>query len=195
MELEVTGRHVEVTPALREFTREKVAKLGKWIDDPMEVHAILTVEKHRHIAELVVHSRDFKCTARALTVDMYTAIGECVDKLERQAKKHKEKFATRRRRSISKRSSAPIAAAAATTTPAAPKSRRSAPRRAAPTGDNGTPRIVKTNIVPRKPMSVEEAALQVKEYGLEFFVFRNERSQELNVLYVLKDGSLGLIEP
>lgn len=193
MELEVTGRHVEVTPALKEFTRDKIAKLEKWIDDPMEVHAILTVEKHRHIAEFVVRSRDFKFTAREVTVDMYTSIGECVDKIERQAKKHKEKFATRRRRSTSKRAAAPVAPPPAA--PSARRSRKAATRRAAAVGVNGAPRIVKTNIVPRKPMTVEEAALQVKEYGLEFFVFRNERSQELNVLYVLKDGSLGLIEP
>ena len=192
MKLEVTGRHVDVTPALRAFTREKVGKLGKWIDDPMEVHAILTVEKRRHIAEIVVRSRNVDLSAREVTMDMYTSIGECVDKLERQAKKHKEKFETRRRRApVSRGAPAPPEDSRDGSTLARNVKHRNLPS----AGGDGIPRIVRTNIVPRKPMSVEEAALQVKESGLDFFVFRNERSQELNVLYVLKDGTLGLIEP
>jgi putative sigma-54 modulation protein len=191
MELEVTGRHVEVTPALKTFTEEKLAKLGKWIDDPAEVHAILTVEKHRHIAEIVVRTRRVSLSAREVTPDMYTSIGECVDKLERQAKKHKEKFETRRRRAGAR----PVRARPASPRPAGTGRTARRAARAAVAGANGLPRIVKTDIFPRKPMSVEEAALQVKEYGLGFFVFRDERSQEVNVLYLLEDGSLGLIEP
>ncbi len=197
MKLDVTGRHVNVTPALRTLAREKILKLKKWIDDLMEVHVIFTVEKHRHIAEIVAHGRHVVFSAREVTADMYTSIGKCVDKLESQARKHKEKFEARRRRGAGLAQAAVAAAA--------PASTRRAARRRLPVTDGRRsilemeaeepPRIVKTDTFPRKPMSVEEAALQVRQSDLEFFVFRNERSREVNVLYRRKDGSLGLIEP
>jgi len=179
MKLVLTGRHVDVTPALKTFTREKLAKLSNLIDDLAEVHVILTVERHRHTAEIVAHGRHLSLSARGSTADMYSSIGECIERLERQAKKHREKSATKRRRSAAR----PRTAAAARSTPDGGVDR------------DGRQRIVKTETFSKKPMSVEEAALQVKGSDFEFFVFRNERSQEVNVLYRRKDGSLGLIEP
>jgi putative sigma-54 modulation protein len=196
MKLEITGRHVAVTSALKTFTEEKLAKLGKWIDDLAEIHVVLTVEKHRHIAEIIAHGNHLKLSAREVTADMYTSIGECLEKLERQAKKQKEKHTTKRRRSP-----APESLAAPEPGPEPP--RRARRRRARPAvgarasrldGD-GLPRIVRSQTFSKKPMSVEEAALQVSQSDIEFVVFRNERSEEVNVLYRRKDGSLGLIEP
>lgn len=196
MKLEMTGRHVNVTPALRTFTREKIAKIGKWVGERTEIHIILTVEKHRHIAEIVVRGKNLKLSAREVTADMYSSIGECVEKLERQAKKHKEKLETRRRRSAA---SGPVPSAEATYGAAvrAPRGRAGSGRRSQLDGldGDGAPRIVRTETFSKKPMSVEEAALQVRQSDLEFVVFRNERSQEVNVLYRRRDGSLGLIEP
>src|SRR5437867_5816967 len=178
MKLVLTGRHVDVTPALKTFTREKLKKLSNLIDDLGEVHVILTVEKHRHTAEVVAHGRHLSLSARGVTADMYSSIGECIERLERQAKKHRAKFATKRRR-------------------AAPRPGSATPK-STPEGGvdrDGRQRIVRTETFSKKPMSVEEAALQVKGSDFEFFVFRNERSREVNVLYRRKDGSLGLIEP
>jgi putative sigma-54 modulation protein len=196
MKLEITGRHVAVTPALKTFTAEKLAKLGRWIDDLAEIHVVLTVEKHRHIAEIIAHGNHLKLSAREVTADMYTSIGECLEKLERQARKQKEKHTTKRRRS-------PAPASLAVPEPGPEPPRRARRRRARPgvgarasrlDGD-GLPRIVRSQTFSKKPMSVEEAALQVSQSDIEFVVFRNERSEEVNVLYRRKDGSLGLIEP
>ena len=196
MKLEITGRHVAVTPALKTFTREKLARLGKWIDDLAEIHVILTVEKHRHIAEIVAHGSHLKLSAREVTADMYSSIGECFEKLERQAKKQKEKFATKRRRSATPASDA---AAEPDLKPSRRalrgRLRRARGAQASGLDGDGLPRIVRSETFSKKPMSVEEAALQVNHSGLEFVVFRNERSEEVNVLYRRKDGSLGLIEP
>ncbi|HXI02003.1 MAG TPA: ribosome-associated translation inhibitor RaiA, partial [Candidatus Saccharimonadales bacterium] len=100
MKLEITGRHVKVTPALKTMAKEKLAKIRKLLDGPLECHVVLTVEKHRHAAEIVVRGRSVTLSAREVTDDMYTSIGECAEKLETQARKRKEKYATRRRRPV-----------------------------------------------------------------------------------------------
>ena len=194
MKLEVTGRHVAVTPALKTFAREKTAKLQKLIDDLDEVHVILTVEKHRHIAEIVARGRHITFSAREITPDMYTSIGEAIEKLERQARKHKTKHEARRRRPAA---AAPLPAESSEEEPAAPRRAPSSivRRRDAAAATDARPRIVRTDTFPRKPMSIEEAALQARDSELGFYVFRNSRSQEINVLFRRKDGTLGLIEP
>lgn len=199
MKLELTGRHVAVTPALKTFARTKLAKLEKLVGGSAEAHVILTVEKHRHIAEIVMRGRSLTLSAKFVTQDMYSSIGECVDKLERQARKHKEKFEARRRRRGGTAAPAEPEPEPEPRSGTAPKPRagkvlaRSNPN----DGENpdGLPRIVRSDILARKPMTVEEAALQARDSDLGFFVFRNSRSQEINVLYRLKDGTLGLVEP
>ena len=196
MRLELTGRHVAVTPALKSFARTKLTKLERLLGDTTEAHVILTVEKHRHIAEIVVHGRNLTFSARVVTQDMYSSIGECADKLERQARKHKEKYEARRRRGNS--SSAEPQETQPRRRSAAKRARKAPPatRRKRLDEDSGDlPQIVKSDIFPRKPMTVEEAALQARDSDLGFFVFRNSRSQEINVLYRLEDGALGLVEP
>ncbi|HZE87958.1 MAG TPA: ribosome-associated translation inhibitor RaiA [Verrucomicrobiae bacterium] len=190
MKLVITGRHIEITPALKSFTREKIAKLDRWVDEVMEVHAILVVEKHRHVAELVVHGRHLTLSARGASADMYASIGTCIDRLEKQARKKKEMHVAKRRRPAAGVEPAP----AAEDRPVRRKAAKGA-RASAGDADSGAPRIVRSETFSKKPMSVEEAALQVREAGLEFVVFRNERTQEVNVIYRRKDGSFGLIEP
>ena len=98
MSVDITGRHIEITPALREFTVDKLQKLHKYLDDIIETHVILAVEKHRHIAEIVVHARTATMSGSGETEDMYSAIGLVMEKLERQAKKHKEKIKRRNKK-------------------------------------------------------------------------------------------------
>jgi len=199
MKLELTGRHVAVTPALEKFARTKLSKLEKLVLGPMDVHVILTVEKRRHIAEILAHARNVSMSAREVTGDMYSSIVDCVEKLETQARRHKEKLAARRRRlKVSRGDVAEEAAPEeATPQPARGASRRSSvrPSRAHSRLPGRLPVIVASDVYPRKPMTIEEAAMQVSDTDLGFFVFRNSLSQEINVLFRRKDGSLGLIEP
>ena len=196
-EIEFTGRHVKVTPALKTFAKEKLARIRRLMDGPLELHVILTVEKHRHVAEIVAHGRNLSLSAKEETQDMYSSIGECIDKLETQARKHKEKLATRRRKSAPARE--PEAPDPAGRTGRATTARRAGTRRRkkpAESDDNdAAPRIVRTAMARRKPMSVEEAALHVMDTDLGFIVFRNDESQAINVLFRRDDGSFGLIEP
>ena len=90
--LDITGRHVDVTPALREFAEEKLAKLDRLLDGPIEAHVVLMIEKHRHVAEIQIKSKTGLFSGHQETGDLYASIGEVADKLERQVLKHKEKM-------------------------------------------------------------------------------------------------------
>ena len=197
LNLEITGRHVKVTSALRTFTAEKLAKIRRLVDGPLEFHVILTVEKHRHAAEIVTHGRNLSLSAREITQDMYSSIGECVEKLESQARKHKEKYSARRRRAGSpKKADQPSRSSSDDGANATPSARKRKAQTAVSAHDpDAAPRIIRTAMRRRKPMSVEEAALEVMDTDVGFVVFRNDRSQRINVLYRRKNGSFGLIDP
>ena len=92
MKIDITGRQTDVSPALRQFAEEKLQKLRKLLDDPIEAHVVLSIMKHRHIAEIQIKSRSVVLSGTEETSDLYASIGEVVDKLERQALKHKEKI-------------------------------------------------------------------------------------------------------
>jgi len=92
MKIDITGRQTNVTPALRQFAEEKLQKLRKLLEDPIEAHVVLSIMKHRHIAEIQIKSRSVVLSGTEETADLYASIGEVVDKLERQALKHKEKI-------------------------------------------------------------------------------------------------------
>jgi putative sigma-54 modulation protein len=96
--LDITGRHVEITPALRDFTEERLAKLERLLDGPIEAHVVLGIEKHRHFAEVQVKSKTGVFTGHQETGDLYASIREVADKLERQALKHKEKIQNHKHR-------------------------------------------------------------------------------------------------
>jgi len=181
MNLDITGRNIDITPAMKEFTREKLSKLDRWLDDIIEAHVILSVEKHRHIAEIVVKSRHNTFTGTDETGDMYATIGRVIDKLEKQARRQKDKFAGRRKH-------ARVAAGAGDLAPELPEPI---------SGGNheGAPQIIRSSNFRMKPMSVEDAALTLMESEMEFLVFRHARSQQINVMYRRRDGNLGLIEP
>ena len=90
--LDITGRHVDVTPALREFAEEKLSKIERLLDGAVEAHLVLMIEKHRHVAEIQIKSKTGIFSAHMETGDLYASIGEVADKLERQVLKHKEKL-------------------------------------------------------------------------------------------------------
>src|SRR5262245_30956115 len=98
MQVHITGRQVEITPALRKFAEEKLRKVEKLLGGPIEAHVVLAVEKRRHHAEIQVKSRSALLSGAEETGDLYASIGDVVEKLERQALKHKEKLTGRKKR-------------------------------------------------------------------------------------------------
>ena len=182
MNIEITGRHIDITPAIRHFTSDKLNKLERWIDEVIEAHVILSVQKHRHIAEIVIRGRHHTFTGTDETGDMYASIGNAVDKLEKQARRLKDKWNTRRKHA---RSTHEVA-------------RFTIVDEEDHNGDlsqQDSPRIIRTAVNTKKPMSVEDAALVLFDSDFEFLVFRDAQSQRVGVLYRRRDGNLGLIEP
>lgn len=103
MQLSLTGHHVDVTPALKDYVQNKLGKIERHFDHVTDVHCILTVEKLEHKAEATVNLSGGTLYADATEQDMYAAIDGLIDKLDRQVKKHKEKLCDHHARDIVKR--------------------------------------------------------------------------------------------
>ena len=92
MKVIYTGRHVEVSDGLREFTQERLDKMATYLEDIIDTHVIFSVEKFRHQAEITLKTRNGDFIASAETDDMYVSLGQALDKLEAQAHKHNGKI-------------------------------------------------------------------------------------------------------
>jgi putative sigma-54 modulation protein len=132
----------------------------------------LTVEKYRHKAEVLLKANGLLIQAEGVTGEIYSSIDEVVEKLEKQVKKYKEKM-------VSHRKGEGKAAAA----PASEKN------------ESEQGRIIKRKRFDMKPMSPDEAAMQMDLLDKDFFVFSNQGTGEINVIYRRDDGNFGLIEP
>ena len=177
MQVEYTGRQVEITPAIKEFTENHLRKIRKILGEAIDVHVILTVEKYRHIAEINLKSRSFKFNGLEETHDMYSSINAVLEKIERQALKHKGKKIAKKRKVAA--SSAPLSLGETHEVEVA---------------NAATPRVIRMRAVAPKPMTVEEAVLEVSQTKSEFLIFRNTESERVSVVYRRKDGNFSLIE-
>lgn len=186
MKLAITGRQVEVTPALREFTQDKLRKIEKLLDGPLEAHVVLAIEKHRHLAEIQVKSRTAVLSGAQETEDLYASIAEVASKLERQALKHKEKVNERKRRQGRKAGPVVRTATIAPPEPAPRRARREKPPAA------GIVRTVRHRL---KPLSAEDAVLELEATKEDLLVFRDSQTYRVNVVYRMRDGNYGLIDP
>ena len=178
MRLQVKGRNLEVSDQIRQYAEDKLAKLDRLVKDPTRVELELAVEKNpsipdNHVAEATVWTKGPVLRARETSGDMKASIDQLVDKLERQVKRYRDK---RRPRKHDR-------PAGATPEPAALELPEEGPA------------IVKTKQFAIKPMTPDEAVLQLELVGHDFFVFRNAESDETNVVYRRRDGDYGLIEP
>ncbi len=175
MQVSVTFRHMESSDALRKYAEEKTERLSKYLFEPIEVHWVLSIEKIRHIADATVAANGVAIKAQEDTQDMYSAIDSVIDKLENQVRRHKERI--KQHKSHSGESSGMRYAVAG--------AEDSAGRRL---------KIVKKENRFIKPMSVEEAAMQMEIAGNDFLVFTDSSTSAINVIYRLENGDLGLIE-
>jgi len=184
MRLELTGRQVEITPALRRLVDRKLAKLDRKLKDAIvSGQVVLTKDKYRNVADITLHVRgDNILHGLGEGTAWEVSLGQAAEKLEQQATTLKGKWTERKRRATPGK----VIAAEALS-------------RAEPAGEPAdagqAPRIVPTPRYPVKPMTVEEAAMVVTDRKEAFVVFRNSVTDSINVLYRRKDGHLGLIEP
>ncbi len=102
MQINLTGHHVDVTPALKEFVENKISRIERHFDHLTHVNVILTVEKLRHKAEATINISGAQVYADSTEENMYSAIDSLVDKLDRQVKRHKEKTKDHHAREVNK---------------------------------------------------------------------------------------------
>lgn len=178
LKIDYTGRNIEITDPLKKFTEERIRKVTKYIDDIIEIHVILSIEKYRHIAEILVKGKTTTLSGQETTGDMYASIGGVLDKIQRQAKKFKEKHWGNKRRSKKTTLSMGVFE-----------------RGAVVADTTGRPRLLKRSKLEVKLLSIEEAVGAMEQGKNDFLVFRNRESDAVSVVYKRKDGNLGLIEP
>ena len=179
MKFEYTGRHIEVTPALRSHVEEHFEKLNHLFDgDSRSAHIIIEVEKNQHRAEIIVNWRNEVLTATTTGADMYKSLSQTIDKIEKQALKLKSKITDKHQK----------AKKVSTVVPPSDNIEEISPV-------TTTPRIIDSNNYPVKPMTVEEAVLRLNDEENQFLVFRNADNERISVAYKRKDGNYGLIQP
>jgi ribosome hibernation promoting factor len=179
MQFQVKGRNLEVSDSIRSYAEEKLGKLERQLNDP-RIELELALERNpsiaeNNVAEATIWTKGPVLRAREASSDMRASIDQLVEKLERQVTRYRRQARDRRRKA------ARVNDAALEATPVVP--------------DEEGPMIVKTKQFAVKPMSPEEAVLQLELIGHDFFVFRNAESGEPNVVYRRRDGDYGLIEP
>jgi len=197
MRLELTGRHVTITPGVRTLVEDGLAHTLRMLNDSaLSAQVVLTKEKARHHADVTVHARgEHFLHGEATGRDIATAVSAAIDKVDRQAQKLKGKWAQRKRRGIS-------AAKAAAEAPPPERGGRGfsaerQPERAAARGrtPEDAPRIIKVRRYAVKPMTVEDAAAEIGDGRDAVIVFRNSTSDMVTVLFRRPDGNFGLVEP
>jgi putative sigma-54 modulation protein len=178
MRLQVKGKNVEVSDSIRRYAEEKMRKLDPQLHELTQVELELCVEKNpsisaNQIAEGTVWTKGPTLRAREASTDMKASIDQLTEKLLRQV----EHYRAKRSRKNVRGNGIP------------PGGSMSIPE------DEFGPQIVKTKQFAVKPMSAEEAVLQLELVGHDFFVFRSDESGDINVIYRRRLGGYGLIEP
>lgn len=180
--VKVTGRHVSVTDAIKEYAISRVEHLHLDYPRIIEAHVILDVEKHRHFAEIILHCNNhITIEASHETDDMYASIDGVSAKIAQQMRKHKTKILrSHRPRGQSIRH---IEEQVLELSPAFHET------------EEGEPEVIKTERYPVKPMFVDEAVLQIEMSNRQFVVFLNAKTEKVNILYRRKGDGFGLMEP
>lgn len=172
MNVNVKGRNIDVTPALKEYVEKKITKVTKQFKTVGDISAVLKVEKGNHIVEITVPASGILLRAQETTKDMYSSIDLVVEKIERQIHKYKTRLMKRKYSNFADVTAAP-----------------------APVEDDGEFEIIKSKKFVLHPMSVEEAILQMNLLNHDFFVFYDPDLGSTSVVYRRKDGKYGLISP
>jgi putative sigma-54 modulation protein len=177
MKTEIIGRNVQIDDRLRKAVEQKLRKLEKFLDEPVETRVTLTAERHRHVAELhVTHRLGVLQGTEESDGNLLDAVQRAATKVEEQARRSHGKLVDKRRRGGSHRWPVEILDQQSV-------------------DGGGAPRVIETSHLAIKPMTIEEAALELDGAEHGFVVFRDAASDRLNVLYKRKDRNYGLIAP
>ena len=175
MQTSVTFKNLDSSENLRTYVTDKLDRFDKFLYNPAEANVVLSVEKFRHIAEINISGDRLNINGKEETEDMYSAIDMVLDKLEKQIKKYKQKSRERR--------------------PAPKRKGRSDVQVEAAFQEDDDERHITVKHIEYKPMDIDEAIMQMELIHDNFLVFTNARNDQVNVIYRMKDGHYGLIQP
>jgi putative sigma-54 modulation protein len=179
MRIELTGKHLEITEAIREHVIGQLAKLDSFFqgrDSDVLAHVVVTVEKNRQIAEIVINWREHVLKATETGKDLYLVLSKTIDKLEKQARRVKDKTVKRKH----------LAESTAVVAPEPDGEVKAAPLPA---------RVILAPSYQVKPMTPDEAVIALNQDHHQFIVFRDAETEFVSILYKRKDGNYGLIQP
>lgn len=186
MKLTLAGRHMEVTDALKSYIEGGLAKLHNHFDKVIDADVVLSVEKHRHIAEISLHANGIRIHGKETSPDMYASVDAVFNKLDKQIRRYRDRINRHK--------------------PRLSKDEMNyhheiiQPHDSWDDDDEGEEGVNKHHVVMRekvsvKPMSVDEAVMQLELVDDQFLVFTNADTRQVNVIYARDDGTYGLIEP
>jgi putative sigma-54 modulation protein len=203
--VEYTGRHYEITPAIRKEVETGLTKLRKILGDKFETKVILTVEKHRHKAEITISPRNGPLIGLAQAKDMSIAVSEALDHLEKQAVKYKTRWQSKKRSARkseeAKKWNGPLPQPQTQTEEALTKVGLTE-KTAVAVVVHRYPAVARTTevhlvrsdeAVAMRPMTLEEAIKEAHFRDRDVFVFRDPKGKVM-VLHRTRDGKMELIE-
>lgn len=176
MQVSVTFRNTDAEGWFKDYVHERLGKLKKYIDKPIEAHVIITVEKFRNVAEVNLMAKGINIVGKEEAKDMQMAFDSVIDKVERQIKKHREK--ARNHKENTSRSANQVPAA----------------NIIEEDDEDDRPKIVETRRITLQPMSLDDAVLALDSSKNRFFIYRDISSENVAVLYRRDDGQYVLIE-
>lgn len=177
MQIEVSFKQIEHSDALRNYVTEKLEKVLSPLEEPVTAQIVFMVEKYRHIAKITVMANGIVIKGREETSDMYSSVDQVVDKLDRQVRKYREKIVQHGDREVLREYRARHTVLPETG------------------GRPEEPEVISRKEIILKPMTVDEAIMQMELVGKSFLLFNNSQTNDLNVIYVRDDGRFGLIQP
>jgi putative sigma-54 modulation protein len=173
MKISVTFRNGEGENWQKLYAEERIQKLKKYLDMPAETHIILSTEKFRSFAEINLSANGWNVNAKEEAKDMHLAVDGCIDKIEKQLKKQKEKIRDHKPKTI-RHSEAKVAEGEEEESPAN--------------------KIVETRKIVLKPMSHDEAVMEMEGSKARFIIYRDSSSENVSLIYRLDEGNYALIE-
>ncbi len=182
MKLDIRGKNIEVTDALKDYTTKRLSKLEKYFEDVKEAQVALSVDSEGHKVEVTIPMNGMILRGEEATDNMYSSIDLVEEKLEKQINKYRTKLYRNTRGAGFRKS-------------LREEIEKEIKSQVEPTGAVDAFNIVRTKRFALKPMDEEEAIMQMNLLGHTFFVFFNANTDEVNVVYKRKDCNYGLIEP
>jgi putative sigma-54 modulation protein len=181
MQVNITFRNMFATDALRNHVETKLGHMvSKYLDKVTEAHVTLSLERYLHHADINLHAGTFHVRGKEKSEDMYASIDMAVDKIERQLKKYKERIKSHKPRHEN-----------GARTPVRVRHEILANHDGEPLGAQ----VIRSNEFMAKPMSIEEAVMQMDLLNNDFLVFTRPDTNEVSVVYRRKDGNYGVIHP